>query len=210
MQGLLDPADASLEFVRKRENLRPLAIYRIDNEFLLCYDGKWSCVCVVVSLLTCSFDAEFAFYVNKTGWLSRKEFRIHWQGSPTGFGKSFELSPGAHADFSIALNYPYVLAFEPTFIEIWHVETGETAQIIQGNNLRLLFADTPPSTTNSSTPQQSQQPQYMYPQHPHPNFNHPNYPYGVSAPQGYGNGRRRFRRMDMGCRISRSNRVMGR
>ena len=38
-QGLLDPADASLEFVHKRENLKPLAIYRIDNEFLLCYDG---------------------------------------------------------------------------------------------------------------------------------------------------------------------------
>ena len=39
VQGLLDPADGSLEFVRKRDNLRPLAIYRIDNEFLLCYDG---------------------------------------------------------------------------------------------------------------------------------------------------------------------------
>lgn len=38
-QGLLDPADLSLDFVRRRENLRPLAIYRIDNEFLLCYDG---------------------------------------------------------------------------------------------------------------------------------------------------------------------------
>ena len=38
-QGLLDPADTSLEFVRKRENLRPMAIYRIENEFLLCYDG---------------------------------------------------------------------------------------------------------------------------------------------------------------------------
>lgn len=40
-QGLLDPADQSLDFVRKRENLRPLAIYRIDNEFLLCYDGDY-------------------------------------------------------------------------------------------------------------------------------------------------------------------------
>ena len=39
-QSLLDPADSSLDFVRKRENLRPMAIYRIDNEFLLCYDGK--------------------------------------------------------------------------------------------------------------------------------------------------------------------------
>jgi hypothetical protein len=39
-QGLLDPKDESLDFVRKRENLRPMAIYRILNEFLLCYDGE--------------------------------------------------------------------------------------------------------------------------------------------------------------------------
>ncbi|KAI0773286.1 CNH domain-containing protein [Trametes elegans] len=115
-QGLLDPADQSLEFVHKRENLRPLAIYRIDNEFLLCYD-------------------EFAFYVNKAGWRSRKEFMVYWEGNPTGF----------------ALHYPYVLAFEPTFVEIRHVETGAMSQIIQGNNLRCLFADTPPSTTNSAS-----------------------------------------------------------
>ncbi|CDO69776.1 hypothetical protein BN946_scf184766.g21 [Trametes cinnabarina] len=114
-QGLLDPADQSLEFVHKRENLKPLAIYRIDNEFLLCYD-------------------EFAFYVNKAGWRSRKDFMVYWEGNPTGF----------------ALHYPYVLAFEPTFVEIRHVETGAMSQIIQGNNLRCLFADTPPSTTNSA------------------------------------------------------------
>lgn len=44
-QGLLDPADSSLDFVQKRESARPIAIYRIDSDFLLCYD-------------------EFAFYVN--------------------------------------------------------------------------------------------------------------------------------------------------
>ncbi|OJT06723.1 Rho1 guanine nucleotide exchange factor 1 [Trametes pubescens] len=114
-QGLLDPADQSLEFVHKRENLKPLAIYRIENEFLLCYD-------------------EFAFYVDKAGWRSRKEFMVYWEGSPSGF----------------ALHYPYVLAFEPTFVEIRHVETGAMSQIIQGNNLRCLFADTPPSTTNGA------------------------------------------------------------
>ncbi|KAG6333845.1 hypothetical protein ID866_5243 [Astraeus odoratus] len=129
-QGLLDPADASLEFVRKRENLRPMAIYRIENEFLLCYD-------------------EFAFYVNKNGWRSRQEFMVHWEGTPTGF----------------ALHFPYVLAFEPTFVEVRHVETGLLSQVIQGNNLRLLFADAPPSTShapnvhqNAYFAQQQQQP----------------------------------------------------
>ncbi len=46
-QGLLDPADLSLDFARKREGLRPLAIFRIENEFLLCYDGRYH-----LSLLT--------------------------------------------------------------------------------------------------------------------------------------------------------------
>lgn len=42
-QGLLDPGDESLEFVRRRaDNLKPkpMAIYRIENEFLLCYEGE--------------------------------------------------------------------------------------------------------------------------------------------------------------------------
>jgi hypothetical protein len=38
-----------------------------------------------------------------------------------------------------------VLAFEPTFVEIRNVETGSMSQVIQGNNLRCLFTDTPPS-----------------------------------------------------------------
>ncbi|EFI27376.1 RhoGEF Rgf2 [Coprinopsis cinerea okayama7 len=113
-QGLLDPHDESLDFVRKKESaLRPMAIYRIHNDFLLCYD-------------------EFAFYVNKNGRRSRKNFLVQWEGQPTGF----------------ALHEPYVLAFEPSFVEIRHVETGMLSQVIQGSNLRLLFADTPPSVTN--------------------------------------------------------------
>ena len=44
-----------------------------------------------------------------------------------------------------AFQYPHVLAFEPTFVEIRNVETGSMSQVIQGNNLRCLFPDTPPS-----------------------------------------------------------------
>ena len=42
--GLLDPADHSLDFIARREAVKPIAIYRIEAEFLLCYE-------------------EFAFYV---------------------------------------------------------------------------------------------------------------------------------------------------
>ncbi|KIK96714.1 hypothetical protein PAXRUDRAFT_825655 [Paxillus rubicundulus Ve08.2h10] len=154
-QGLLDPADASLDFVRKRENLRPMAIYRIDNEFLLCYD-------------------EFAFYVNKNGWRSRQDFMVHWEGSPTGF----------------ALRFPYVLAFESTFVEIRHVETGLMSQVIQGNNLRLLFTDTPPSAThivnapyNAHHAQRGYNP---YQQVPPSVYARPSLPgYGSPPPMGY-------------------------
>jgi hypothetical protein len=52
--------------------------------------------------------------------------------------------------FPPAIQYSYVLAFEPTFIDIRHVETGAMAQIIQSHHLRLLFADMPPSATNSA------------------------------------------------------------
>ncbi|KAK4057754.1 RHO1 GDP-GTP exchange protein 2 [Microbotryomycetes sp. JL221] len=114
-QGLLDPADSSLDFVQRRENARPIAIYRIDGDFLLCYD-------------------EFAFYVNKNGWRARQNWLIQWEGFPTTF----------------AMHYPYVLAFEPTFIEVRHVETGALMQVIPGNNIKCLFADSPPSASSAA------------------------------------------------------------
>ncbi len=110
-QGLLDPADNSLDFVHRRENVKPIAIYRISGEFLLCYD-------------------EFAFYVNKNGWRAKGNWIIHWEGNPTSF----------------AYHHPYVLAFEPSFVEVRHVETGALHQVITGVNLRCLFADVPPTT----------------------------------------------------------------
>ena len=114
-QGLLDPADSNLDFVQKKENVKPIAIYRVDREFLLCYD-------------------EFAFYVNKNGWRSKGNWIIHWEGNPTSF----------------ALHYPYVLAFEPSFIEVRHVGTGALHQVITGYNLRCLFADVPPPSSGSN------------------------------------------------------------
>ena len=93
-----------------------------------------------------------------------------------------------------ALHYPYVLAFEPTFVEIRHVETSLISQIIQGNNLQCLFADTPPSTTNSSQSQYYnpyQQQSYGYAQQSTPSLNGYNgrpsiqNGYSPSYPQSY-------------------------
>ena len=88
-QGLLDPMDESLEFVRKRENLRPMAIYRIHNDFLLCYDGMpfFLVAWALTNRRSMSPLPEFAFYVNKNGRRSRKNFFVSWEGTPTGFGR---------------------------------------------------------------------------------------------------------------------------
>ena len=50
----------------------------------------------------------------------------------------------------LALHEPYVLAFEPSFVEIRHIETGLMTQVIQGTNIRLLFADTPSVVNNAN------------------------------------------------------------
>lgn len=76
-----------------------------------------------------------------------------------------------------AMHYPFILAFEPTFIEVRHVESGNLVQIITGSNIRCLFSDTPPShihTANQYRPGMGAG--YPYGQAPPP---HPQgYPYG--------------------------------
>ena len=71
-----------------------------------------------------------------------------------------------------ALQYPYIVAFEPTFIEVHHVETGHLVQIIPGSNISCLFADTPPSRINAPVPAPGSR-QLVYPQQPQGAFRPP-------------------------------------
>ena len=118
---------------------------------------------------------------------------VHWEGLPTGFGKSDAHRVNlAELIAAIALHFPYVLAFEPTFVEVRHVETGILSQVIQGNNLRLLFADAPPSTSHTANVHQSahypqQQGYHPYQQQPSPPaYGRPQVlpPYGPPAQAG--------------------------
>jgi hypothetical protein len=115
---------------------------------------------------------------------------VHWEGSPTGFGKQavYNLSRFESDGVRIALHYPYVLAFEPTFVEVRHVETGLMSQVIQGSNLRLLFADTPPSTTNTAGNMhyKPQQGGYGYHSFPSARGNIRQSAYGGYGPPPYG------------------------
>ncbi|PNS17970.1 hypothetical protein CAC42_3929 [Sphaceloma murrayae] len=65
-QSLLDQADTSLDFVVRRENVKPIYIERTPSEFLLCY-------------------TDFSFFVNKNGWRARNDWKIVWEGAPTAF-----------------------------------------------------------------------------------------------------------------------------
>lgn len=65
-QSLLDQADTSLDFVVRRENVKPIYIERTPSEFLLCY-------------------TDFSFFVNKNGWRARNDWKINWEGAPTAF-----------------------------------------------------------------------------------------------------------------------------
>lgn len=106
-QSLLDQADTSLDFVTRRENVKPIHIERLNGEFLLNY-------------------SDFSFFVNRNGWRARQDWKIQWEGTPQAF----------------ALNYPYILAFEPNFIEIRHLDSSELIHVMTGKNIRMLHSST--------------------------------------------------------------------
>lgn len=69
-QSLLDQADTSLDFVARKEAVRPIHIERLNGEFLLNY-------------------SEFSFFVNRNGWRARPDWRIDWEGQPQSFALSY-------------------------------------------------------------------------------------------------------------------------
>lgn len=105
-QSLLDQADTSLDFVARKEGVRPIHIERLNGEFLLNY-------------------SEFSFFVNRNGWRARPEWRIDWEGTPQSF----------------ALSYPWILAFEPNFIELRNMENG-AVHIVPRKSIRMLHSST--------------------------------------------------------------------
>lgn len=105
-QSLLDQADTSLDFVARKEGVKPIHIERLNGEFLLNY-------------------SEFSFFVNRNGWRARPEWRIDWEGTPQAF----------------ALSYPWILAFEPNFIELRHIE-NLAVHIVPHKNIRMLHSST--------------------------------------------------------------------
>ncbi|KAI8888823.1 hypothetical protein K501DRAFT_135274, partial [Backusella circina FSU 941] len=114
-----DKGDPQFNFLdRQTEPIKPLAMYRVHDKFLLCY-------------------SKFAFYINnRNGSLVQRgpqklPIVCDWEGHPD----------------NIVFQYPYVIAFDPQFIEIRHVETGALSQIIAGEQIRVTYYQTSGDTT---------------------------------------------------------------
>ncbi|KAJ3342090.1 RHO1 GDP-GTP exchange protein 2 [Gonapodya sp. JEL0774] len=96
-RGLLDPNDESVEFVRNKESLRPLGLFRLpSSDVFLCYDN-------------------FGFFVNRHGARTRSDELIRFSGNPTAY---------SYSD-------PYLIAFDPYFIEIWNLSPEEPSELQQ-------------------------------------------------------------------------------
>jgi hypothetical protein len=70
--------------------------------------------------------SDYSFFVNRDGWRARPDWRITWEGNPQAF----------------AVFHPYILAFEPSFIEIRHMESGGMVHILTAKNIRWLHTST--------------------------------------------------------------------
>lgn len=69
--------------------------------------------------------SEFSFLINRNGWRTKHYWGIFWEGNPT----------------SIALFYPYLLSFEPNFIEIRDLDSCNLIRALAGENIRFLHSN---------------------------------------------------------------------
>lgn len=111
-ESLLDPADTSLEFALK-DTLKPMAIYRVGNMFLLCY-------------------TEFAFFVNTQGWRKKESHIIHWEGEPQKFAIWYP--------YILAFDSNFIEIRKIDTGELVRCVLGEKIRLLQTNTQEILYA----------------------------------------------------------------------
>lgn len=94
--------------------------------------------------------------MNRSGVPSREACIIEWEGT---------------AD-SVAFHSPYLLLFDPRFIEIRHVETGRLSQIIPGTDVRCVWDGRGLSTNSAVTPGVTSDEDMVQNAHVHAVMNH--------------------------------------
>ncbi|KAI8142369.1 hypothetical protein BJV82DRAFT_516682 [Fennellomyces sp. T-0311] len=113
-QQMLNHADKSLSFVTEREKDESRMSIRPPVKHIAVFRTPRG------DHLVC-YD-EYAFYIDSKGNRVYRNFRIEFEGAPEAF----------------AFMYPYVIAFDPDFIEVRHVITGELEQIIRGHQIQCI------------------------------------------------------------------------
>ena len=114
------------KLTKRCRSCRPMGLFRSGKEeFLLCYDSKNGPDYGQIFLNSRThhvFYPEFGLYVNRHGQPHLTRGTVEWEGIAE----------------HIAWHPPYVLIFNPCFIEVRHVNTGRLCQIIRGNDTKNL------------------------------------------------------------------------
>lgn len=104
------------------ENARPLGFVRVDmNELLVVYDGIFFPL-LLLSIL--KLVSDLGCYIDKHGVPTRECGYIKWETKVVSY---------AHRN-------GHILLFSPEFIEIRNSTTGRIVQVIEGNEIRLLYS----------------------------------------------------------------------
>ncbi|KAJ3010284.1 UNVERIFIED_CONTAM: RHO1 GDP-GTP exchange protein 2 [Siphonaria sp. JEL0065] len=68
---------------------------------------------------------DFGFFVDRTGRRARPDFILKWAGNPTSF---------AHIS-------PYILAFDPSFVCVRDLNSGDIAQVVYATGIKTMHVD---------------------------------------------------------------------
>ncbi|KAL4913942.1 CNH domain-containing protein [Aspergillus aurantiobrunneus] len=112
-QSLLDQADTSLDFVARKENVKPIHIERMNGEFLLNY-------------------SDFSFFVNRNGWRARSDWKISWEGTPNAFALSFP--------YILAFESNFIEFRHIDTSELIHIMTGKNIRMLHSSTREILYA----------------------------------------------------------------------
>lgn len=113
MEALLDAADTSLDFATRREGLKPIAIYKLNSDYLLSY-------------------SEFSFFVDVNGWRSRPTWIIHWEGLPQSFALWYP--------YLLSFDNNFIEIRDCNTSELLRVITGEGIRLLHASSQEILYA----------------------------------------------------------------------
>jgi len=115
------------------ENASPLGLVRSNAEELLVVYDSGHLLSEHCSYFLTRIPAAMGTYITKHGSPTRHSGFIKWEAQ-------------AH---SYASRDAHLLLFSPQFIEIRHIMTGRLVQVIEGQDIRLLYSGPTPASTDN-------------------------------------------------------------